>query len=108
MLHASAGVLSGKADTLAAGLSEINHITCTVEDGEGFSGGGALPQETLPTRIVTVKSSSLTVDQLAEALRKCAVPVIGRIQNDAFTMDVRTLIDGDAEVIIEAFRDLHA
>lgn len=106
MLHASLETLSAAADELASKLGEIDGLSCTVEDGEGYSGGGALPQEVLKSRIVSVKAKDMRPDQITEALRSREVPIIGRIQNDAFVMDVRTLIDGDIDRITAAFLDL--
>lgn len=107
MLHATPEYLAEKADTLAAKLGKIDSVTCAVEDGEGYSGGGALPQETIPTQLVVIQSSCYKPDDLTEALRSAPVPIIGRIHNDAFIIDVRTLFEEDIDTIIETFRDLH-
>jgi hypothetical protein len=39
-------------------------------------------------------------------LRQCKPAIIGRIEDDFFIMDLRTVRDGDIPVIETAFRDM--
>ncbi len=61
-------------------------------------GSGSLPLETLPSAglaIVPVKrkGAGQKLEQLASAFRALPVPVIGRIKDDAFILDLRCLDD---------------
>ncbi len=69
-------------------------FTVEVIDGQSTVGGGSLPGETLPTRLV-----ALTVNNLGEflaRLRRGDPPVVARIENDRVMFDLRTVIDEDA------------
>jgi L-seryl-tRNA(Ser) seleniumtransferase len=40
-------------------------------------------------------------------LRSSEPPVIGRVREERLWLDVRTLLPGDEEAVIEALRDAH-
>ena len=65
-------------------------------------GGGSLPGETLPTRLVAIRVDS--PDGLARRLRAGHPPVIGRIEDDLFLLDPRTVLAEEDEVLIEAIK----
>jgi len=65
-----------------------------VLNGQSTIGGGSLPGETLPTKIV-----ALTVDNpdaFLARLRRSDPPVIARIENDRVVFDLRTVLDQSA------------
>jgi len=88
---------------MAAGLKEITAragklkralvkagIKAEVAEGRSMVGGGSLPDESLETKLVVIKPP-VTAEELAKRLRLAATPVIGRIQEDAFLLDLRTV-----------------
>jgi L-seryl-tRNA(Ser) seleniumtransferase len=44
--------------------------------------------------------------QLEERLRRCDVPVVGRISRERFLLDLRTIPEEDFPFLIEALRSL--
>ncbi len=60
-------------------------------------GGGALPLAELPGFAIALKPNHISLNRLSAKLRQCTPPVVGRIQDDAFIIDPRTL-HGDEEV----------
>ena len=77
--------------------------TVTVIDGDSQMGGGSLPGQNLPTRLVAVGSPRVSPDELAARLRRHSPPVFTRISKEHVVADPRTLLDGDEERLIEAF-----
>jgi len=77
-------------------------IAARVVDGRSTVGGGSLPGETLPTRLVAVQADS--PDELARRLRAGGPPVIGRIEDDLFLLDPRTVLAEEDGVLMEAIR----
>lgn len=65
-------------------------------------GGGALPENPLPTFVVSLESPSLSVNSLKKSFRLADPPVIGRIRKDRFFLDVRTVQDHELEKIAMA------
>jgi len=77
-------------------------VAARVVDGRSTVGGGSLPGETLPTRLVAVQADS--PDELARRLRAGDPPVIGRIEDDHFLLDPRTVLAEEGEELMEAIR----
>jgi L-seryl-tRNA(Ser) seleniumtransferase len=64
-------------------------------------GSGALPLVTLPSAGLAIRPSvargaGRLLKRLADALRRLAVPVIGRIEDQALVLDLRCLDDESA------------
>jgi L-seryl-tRNA(Ser) seleniumtransferase len=74
----------------------------------GFSqvGGGASPLFQLPTCLLDVAMDGISPRQLEESLRRCDVPVVGRISRERFLLDLRTIPEEDFPFLIEALRSL--
>ena len=80
------------AEELRAGLGRVQPAwTATVVESESQLGGGALPTSPLPTFAVALRAEGRTADELSLALRRADPPVIGRIQDDAVLLDIRTI-----------------
>ena len=71
----------------------------SVESDVGFSGGGALPGEGIPTEVVAIRGGD--VEAWAAALRHGDPPIVARVARDALVVDPRTLLPGDMERLIE-------
>ena len=59
-------------------------------DGASTVGGGSLPGETLPTRLLALRVPS--PDDLAGRLRACDPPVVARLEDNAVLLDPRTVL----------------
>jgi L-seryl-tRNA(Ser) seleniumtransferase len=62
-----------------------------VEDSTSQVGSGALPTEEIPTRVVVVSHDRLSAGSIAARFRRAHPPIIGRIKDDRFLLDVRTV-----------------
>jgi len=67
-------------------------------------GGGSLPGTELPTWVVAVDPPAGASD-LAARLRRAAVPVVCRVREGRLLVDVRTLLDGDEEIVERALKE---
>jgi L-seryl-tRNA(Ser) seleniumtransferase len=64
----------------------------TVADGRSMIGGGSLPEESLPTKLVAIPTASgATLEALAKRLRQGETPVVGRIEDGRLLLDPRTV-----------------
>ena len=101
MIAAPIETIEERAMDWAEKLAEAG-IAAGVVDGRSTVGGGSLPGETLSTRLVAIRVDS--PDELARRLRAGDPPVIGRIEDDLFLLDPRTVLAGEGEVLIEAIK----
>jgi L-seryl-tRNA(Ser) seleniumtransferase len=98
--------LADRAERLRARLQAIGdpHLVFTQDRVQSRIGGGSLPLLELPSHGVAVAFRKGSAQQTETYLRRNDPPIIGRIENDRFIMDVRTLQDDDLPSIETAFR----
>ena len=101
MIAAPIEAIEERAMDWAEKLAEAG-IAATVVGGRSTVGGGSLPGETLPTRLVAIQVDS--PNELARRLRAGDPPVIGCIEDDLFLLDPRTVLAGEDAVLIEAIK----
>jgi L-seryl-tRNA(Ser) seleniumtransferase len=77
-------------------------VDISVDSSVSEIGGGSLSTEELPTYVVSIKSNSMRVDDLARALRKCRIPIFGRVKEGTLLLDFRTVLKDEEKFIIEA------
>ncbi len=77
-------------------------VDIQVSETYGQIGSGALPVETLPSVALVLETSDISAEMLAAHFRSAAIPVIGRIKNDLFWLDLRTVYEREQAWIVEA------
>ncbi len=96
MLSATIDELRARAAPLVAGWR------CEVIESECALGGGTTPTETIPSIAVAVPGNA---SDLYAKFLSSDPPIVGRIVQDRFTLEVRTLSDEDLGDVAEALRD---
>ncbi|MCB0216842.1 MAG: L-seryl-tRNA(Sec) selenium transferase, partial [Chloroflexi bacterium] len=99
MLAADPADLAERAAGWRAALAERG-IRARVEPGRSTVGGGSLPGETLPTRLLALDSAH--PDALAARLRAAEMPLIGRIAEGALLLDPRTVLPDEDAALLES------
>ena len=93
MLAASNESLRARAERLIAGTD------CRILETRAVLGGGTTPSQSIPSTGVAVPGNA---SALAERFLRLDVPIVGRIQEDTFILDVRTVLEGEDEVVRKA------
>ena len=78
---------------LATALGDEFRIA--LQESTAQIGSGALPTEELPTVVVGVEHPKLSAHAIAQKFRAANPPIIGRIKDDRFLLDLRTIFDAD-------------
>jgi L-seryl-tRNA(Ser) seleniumtransferase len=91
-VHARASALVAKLH--AAGLQAM------LAEGRSMVGGGSLPGQSLPTRLVVVKVSD--ADGVASRLRAGHPSVVARLQEGRLTIDLRTVLPTQEAPLLQA------
>lgn len=102
MFRRTCAELQLEAESLAVAINNIDALRATVVSASGQMGGGAMPEQEIPSVAVAISSDGFSSVQLEEALRKAPVPVIARLVQDEVWIDMRTLLPGDAGDITAA------
>ena len=94
MLTESTAVIKKRARKLYQKLIKENlEAFIKLDKGESEIGGGAFPGTFLPSWVLKIKPYNLTVAKLAEGLRSENPALLGRIEEEAFVLDFRTILD---------------
>jgi L-seryl-tRNA(Ser) seleniumtransferase len=100
--------LEQKARRLKKMLENAGHSRMTVTSLDLVSrpGGGSLPLLELPSKGLGISIDGLSANAIEKSLRLSSPPIIGRIEDDMYVMDTRTLQDDELEIIRSAFETL--
>ncbi|GAB4115150.1 MAG: L-seryl-tRNA(Sec) selenium transferase [Candidatus Caldatribacteriota bacterium] len=93
-----------RAKYISQELSKENIPTLT-EEGETAVGGGALPGQTLPTRLILIKPP-VPVEEFSKYLRFSSPPLLGRKEKEYFVLDLRTIDPALDELVIEIIKSV--
>lgn len=92
---------SGDQASRAQQLSDALHqhgITALVEEDVGYSGGGALPGQAIPTHVVRIPCDS--PDAPAKHLRLQAPAILARVGRSGLIIDPRCLLEGEFDEVL--------
>ena len=96
VLHVLAKELKVQLETLFGEKVDIQ-----VSETYGQIGSGALPVETLPSVALVLEPSEISAEMLAAQFRNATIPVIGRIKDGLFWLDLRTVYEREQAWIVE-------
>ncbi|HHS97618.1 MAG TPA: L-seryl-tRNA(Sec) selenium transferase [Chloroflexi bacterium] len=99
MIGASVAEIDRRARRWRRRLRRVG-IEAVLVDGRSTVGGGSLPGETLPTRLVALPVAD--PDGVAAALRAADPPVVARIEDDRLLLDPRTVLPEEEEPLLRA------
>ena len=90
-----------RAIRLAAHLKKrLSGVAISVIDTFAEVGGGSLPDTVIPSCGLSIVAGALSTQELERRLRALDVPIIGRIEKDAFIIDVRTVQKEEEPLLI--------
>ncbi|PKN87342.1 MAG: L-seryl-tRNA(Sec) selenium transferase [Chloroflexi bacterium HGW-Chloroflexi-8] len=75
-----------------------------VESNRSTIGGGSLPEETLPTYVLSIPVRN--PDKFLKELRGLEHPIIARIENDCILFDPRTVFDSQEKQIVDGIKSI--
>ncbi len=108
LINRSIDDIKNHAETLHKRLTaEVGeHCEITVEGCESQIGGGSLPLERINSFALSIRPLNMTTAALEKQLRYMETPVVGRVVNDFFLIDLRTVLEGEEEIILKVFKNI--
>jgi L-seryl-tRNA(Ser) seleniumtransferase len=96
MIRASVEEIAQRATKLAATLQSVGadpEAWIELADGNSLIGGGSTPSQSLPTKLLRIRSPRFSPSDLEIRLRQgpTGIPVITRIEDDRLLLDLRTV-----------------
>jgi len=102
MLAASADEIRSRAEAFIASIPENTSLTFEIIEGTSAIGGGSAPTSHPKTWLIAISKHNTTADSLAAQLRANDLPIITRIGNDRVLIDLRTVLESDVEILLNA------
>ena len=107
MLSTTMESLRSRAERILPRLQPLEMFeSVEIVDAQSMLGGGSIPTQSVPTICLQFKPKSNSAQQLSDRIRKSESPIFGRIQNDAYYLDLRTILPGQDLKVIEAISSL--
>ena len=106
MLAESADSIKKRASKLAKQISGLESLKAWTEDDVSYVGGGSAPMNELPTCVIRIESDKQSPEEIAGLLRQHKPAVIGRISDDTFVLDLRTVFPDQTKHLLAAFESL--
>ena len=85
MIRLTAASIRGRAEAL---LARTRGIRAEIVPGKSLAGGGATPQQSIPTWLIAIECDAVAAEA---ALRAADPPIIARIQDEKLVLDLRTV-----------------
>src|SRR5207302_6029274 len=82
----------------------MSELDLEITAGESLAGGGSTPTQSLPSKLIRIKSSRYSAAQLEQRLRRghSGTPVIARVEDDRVVLDLRTIFAEQETALAEA------
>ena len=94
-----------KIDELKNKAQKILNLTpslkATIRESKTYVGGGTMPNKTIPTIVIEIEGNATSWEK---KFRKKLV--IGRIENNKFILDMRTIQDDEIETLVNIINEL--
>jgi L-seryl-tRNA(Ser) seleniumtransferase len=101
MIRESAEEIRARSEAL---LARIPDLSAQILEGSSVIGGGATPEQTIPTCLIAIESANVV--DMERALRHHDPPVIARIENDRLLVDMRTVSRDEEAELAQALRSV--
>jgi len=102
MIAARLAALDARAQSWAA---QLGSAAASVVDGESTVGGGSLPGETLPTRLLALDATAGAPNALAARLRAQNPPIVARVADERVLFDPRTVMVEEETALLQGIRN---
>ncbi|WP_100065520.1 L-seryl-tRNA(Sec) selenium transferase [Miniphocaeibacter massiliensis] len=107
MLSYSIEELETRIKILLNKISNKNlDIEISIENEFSTIGGGSMPGEVIPSKVLVISTNKLSVSKLEEKLRLSKSHIIGRIKEDRYMLDIRTIQDDEFDIIANELESL--
>jgi L-seryl-tRNA(Ser) seleniumtransferase len=100
MIRLTADSIRARAEALVA---RTRGIRAQIVPGSSLAGGGATPQQAIPTWLIAIECDAVAAEA---ALRAADPPVITRIQDEKLVLDLRTVFPAEEDELAAALEAL--
>jgi L-seryl-tRNA(Ser) seleniumtransferase len=102
MIRMTAHEIRERAEAIVPRLGTNGRVRSNVRirDGESVIGGGATPEQSLPTWLIVIETEDAVAEE--RRLRFNDPPIIARIEHDRVVLDLRTVLPEEEDLLVQA------
>ncbi|MCL2425341.1 MAG: L-seryl-tRNA(Sec) selenium transferase [Oscillospiraceae bacterium] len=104
MLSQTEEMLRSGAEVLCKKIEELGGAAEVIK-AKSVAGGGSVPGLELNSYAIA-PIGKISVDEMEQKLRAMSVPIIGRIENNRYFLDMRTIFEDDYDYIANAVAEI--
>ena len=82
---------------------DLKDIQFRLVDGSSTIGGGSAPGNEIATKLLGISCIKMPAKRIERALRSGNPPIIGRIKDDLYLLDLRTILPEQESVLLDSF-----
>ena len=100
--------LQQRAETTAKTIQKnsSDDLAIQIVSDTTYLGGGSVPGQEIATVCIVLEHQSISPDEISRRLRTCKTPLLGRIHDNRFTIDFRSVFATEdsrvANAVVEA------
>jgi L-seryl-tRNA(Ser) seleniumtransferase len=107
MIHLSADSIEKRAHSVVRQVPVANsHLELRILNGISMIGGGSTPGHGLATKLISLRTTTLTTTMVECQLRSSEPPILTRVEEDQVLIDLRTVFPEDDAQVVEALTKL--
>jgi len=102
MIRMTAHEIRERAEAVLLRLGTTGRLkrSVRISDGESVIGGGATPEQALPTCLIVIETEDAVAEE--RRLRFNDPPIIARIEQDRVVLDLRTVLPEEEAILVQA------
>lgn len=104
MLTYSIQELEKKAVGLYDKIKDLKDFDIKISDSKSQVGGGSMPLEFIDSKVIEIIPKKISVSSLEKKLRFSKSHIIGRIKDEKYILDVRTIFEDEFDLIYEELK----
>ncbi len=90
------------AKMVGRALRDIKEVEWKIQDNFSLIGGGSLATTKIPTKVLAIRPKRFSPEELATRLRQQDIPIFGRVENDWYLLDFRTIRKDEVKIVKES------
>ena len=106
MIHTPVEQIDQRAQSIVSELGFPITAEIRIVEGQSVIGGGSTPNRGIPSKLISVHSTSLSPEKLESRLRSNDPPILTRVERDRVLLDLRTIFPEDDTQVAKALRQL--
>ena len=99
-------IIKKRALKIKRATAKNKHFNINIKTDFSFVGGGAFPMNKIKSIVLEIIHKHYSASKIDSILRTSVPPVVGRIKDDIFIIDVRTVFDNQIKELSDVLSNL--